>query len=308
MKSHTAKLSRASSLLGAFALFLGPGVGTSCGQIFVSSFAGGTIGEYSTSGIPINPSLVSGLLFPTGIAVGGAGLFVAQWSINTGHSTVGQYTISGTVVSTSLISGLLYPQRLTISGNRLFVVDWNLPYISQYTTDGTLVNGYFIHGLNGSIAMTVSGGKIYIADSNRIGVYSMDGTAINASLITGLAAPPTGIAIDGNYIYVSEANNNGIQGRVAKYTIDGALVNGSLIGSFDDYSAIAVDGGALFVANYGNGTIGKYHLDGTVVNRTLISGVGATCMIVVPEPSSSVLAILGSVFLYLWRRGRFFRS
>src|SRR5439155_20599977 len=42
------------------------------GQIFVSNFYSGTVGEYdATTGATINASLISGLSSPYGIAVGG---------------------------------------------------------------------------------------------------------------------------------------------------------------------------------------------------------------------------------------------
>src|SRR5438477_4028466 len=73
------------------------------GEIFVSNFRGGTIGEYDAStGATINPALVSGLSSPSGLALAGGNLFVAS----PGRGTVGKYTTSGATVNASLISGL----------------------------------------------------------------------------------------------------------------------------------------------------------------------------------------------------------
>src|SRR5262245_44240438 len=71
-------------------------------QIFVPQ-ANGTISEYTTSGAPVNPALISGLSAPRGIAVSGSDLFVANF--NTG--TIGAYTASGATVNPALISGLI---------------------------------------------------------------------------------------------------------------------------------------------------------------------------------------------------------
>src|SRR6202011_924315 len=61
--------------------------GQAHGQIIYETSQGGTIGEYdATTGAAINPSLVSGLNSPFGIAVSGANLYVA----NTGSGTVGE--------------------------------------------------------------------------------------------------------------------------------------------------------------------------------------------------------------------------
>ena len=58
----------------------------------------------------MNPALISGLTFPTDIAVAGNDLFVV--SSNTG--TIGKYTISGETVDPALISGLNDPTDIAV--------------------------------------------------------------------------------------------------------------------------------------------------------------------------------------------------
>ena len=83
-------------------------------NIFVTSFnITGWIGQYTTSGATVNPALVMGmgLSYPTGIAVSGGNLFVA----NENFGTVSEYTTSGAVVNTALISGLHSPVGLAVT-------------------------------------------------------------------------------------------------------------------------------------------------------------------------------------------------
>src|SRR5438128_12354510 len=54
---------------------------TTRAQIFVTNFGTGTIGEYTTSGVPVNPALITGLSRPLGIAVAAGNLFVANLNI-----------------------------------------------------------------------------------------------------------------------------------------------------------------------------------------------------------------------------------
>jgi hypothetical protein len=76
-------------------------------------------------------------------------------------------------------------------------------------------------------------------------------------------------------------------------------VNASLIvPTAGDPSSIAIYGDKLFLGDYGGGKIGEYNLDGTVVNAALFSKIEVTDMIIVPEPSSSMLAMLGLVLLF----------
>jgi hypothetical protein len=94
------------------------------------SFAG-TIGEYDAStGAAINPALVSGLDYPTSIAVSGSKLFV----VTLGDyliGTVGAYTLDGTPLNASLITGLNSPGDLAEFDGKL---------MSPYAVPGLLVS------------------------------------------------------------------------------------------------------------------------------------------------------------------------
>src|SRR5437868_4144430 len=70
------------------------------GLIFVTHRGSGTVGEYTTSGSTINPTLISSLHGPDGIAVSNGHLFV------TTLQGIGEYTTSGATINSSLITGL----------------------------------------------------------------------------------------------------------------------------------------------------------------------------------------------------------
>ena len=114
-------------LVSIMALVLSVGVALSAatarGQdIFVANFSSGTIGEYTTSGATVNPSLISGLNTPIGLAVSGSNLFVTSFDAG----TIGEYTTSGATVNPSLVSGLNVPYSIAVSGSNLFVVNENI--------------------------------------------------------------------------------------------------------------------------------------------------------------------------------------
>jgi hypothetical protein len=117
---------------------------TTQGQIFVAG-NGGIIGEYTTSGTPVNPFLISGFNYPVSMAISGNNLFTA----NNGDGTVGEYTTAGVPVNPSLISGLRanYLQGVAVSGNSLYVVNEYDGTIGEYTTDGSVVNASLINTL-----------------------------------------------------------------------------------------------------------------------------------------------------------------
>ena len=67
---------------------------------------------------------------------------------------------------------------------------------------------------------------IYVANkgNNTIGEYTNSGSALNASLITGLYSP-YGIAISGNDLFVANFTSD----IIGEYTTSGATVNADLI-------------------------------------------------------------------------------
>src|SRR2546423_9142583 len=123
-----------------------------CAQIFVTNSGTGTVGEYSTSGEPLDLSLISGLISPQGIAVSGENLFVTSFAVpGHGEGRVGEYTISGAPVNRTLIT-LFGPSAIAVSGMNLFVVSDNISSesskVGKFTTSGALVNRDLIAGLS----------------------------------------------------------------------------------------------------------------------------------------------------------------
>lgn len=170
---------------------------TAYANLFVAHFepsqGAGKIGEYTNSGKPINPSLISG--FPRDIAISGDKLFVL-----TQLGTVDVYTTSGQIINASLITGLGPAQAIAIEGNNLFVgTNANFGTVAQYTTSGALVNASLITGLQSSFQFTqlgdlaISGGHLFVASfgtnngstyGSTVGEYSLMGMPLDPALIT----------------------------------------------------------------------------------------------------------------------------
>jgi hypothetical protein len=119
------------------------GVAVSGNDLFVAN-AGGTIGEYTTSGSTVNASLITGLSQPFGLAISGNDLYV----VNYNNGAISEYMTSGLTINSSLITGLSDPRGLAISGNDLFVANWGNNTIGEYTTSGSAVNASLITGLD----------------------------------------------------------------------------------------------------------------------------------------------------------------
>ena len=118
-------------------------------------------------------------------------------------------------------------------------------------------------------------GFLYVANehSGTIGKYTVTGSVINPTLISGLISP-WAIALDGNgYLFVA---NYG--GSIGKYTTSGDVVNAALVPRLRGAIGIALDGkGNLFVSEYGSspdwiGNLSEYTTSGATVNAALVSG------------------------------------
>src|SRR5437763_1268789 len=89
------------------------------GEIFVSNFRGGTIGEYdAVTGATINSALVTGLFVPRFIATSGGDLFVSD-----NNGTIGVYdAATGAPIDPTLIS-TPGPRGMVFVGENLLVAD-----------------------------------------------------------------------------------------------------------------------------------------------------------------------------------------
>ena len=266
-------------------------------QIFVTNYLNNRIGEYTTSGGAVNPSLVTGLSAPVAIAVSGSDLFVVN---DTG--TIGEYTTSGATVNASLITGLSSPTAVAVSGGDLFVTNAGNGTIAEYTTSGATVNASLVTGLSTPLGVAVSGGDLFVVNdgSDTIGEYTTAGGVVNASLVSGLAGTPWAIALSGNDIFVTDGVDIYVTAAVSEYTTSGATVSTSLFTTLGGQEGVAVSGGDLFVTDGNSDTIGEYTTSGATVNASLVAGLADPTGIAVvstPEPSTWVLFAIGAVAL-----------
>lgn len=141
----------------------------------------------------------------------------------------------------------------------------------------TLIQLSLLAATLGVLPATVSG-QIYVANefNNTIGEYNLDGSTVNASLVSGLVTP-LGLAVSGGDIFVA----NYEAGPIGEYTTSGATVNASLF-SLGGYIplGLAVTGGDIFVTQ-GNNKIGEYTTSGTTVNASLVTGLNGAVGIAV---------------------------
>jgi hypothetical protein len=194
------------------------------------------IGVWSTSGQLIDADLFAGLAAPVNFSLGPNGhLYVLNQNALPLDQYVGEYLPSGEAVNTHLISmGTFNKSRdiaLDASGNIYVSLNGT---IFKYAPTGELLEQV-------PIGPTISGfaldgnGHIYVSSSHldtdlqsfvgNVGVYSMDGEAINASLISGFGSPgQMELALDQQgHIFMA------YNARVGEWTTSGQVINPELI-------------------------------------------------------------------------------
>jgi hypothetical protein len=179
--------------------------------------------------------------------------------------------------------------------------------IGRANRDGSGVNAEFIptprhHGCGVAIA----GGQIYWtstackivpgrgcwwAPSSPAAIVraNEDGTGVDDQFITDLAIPrsppvltadPCSIAVDGKYIYWTNAAEWRKPVPIGRANLDGTGVNKHFItGVTNGFCGIAVAGGHIYWTN--GRFVGRASIDGTGVNRRFIRTPGGSCGIAV---------------------------
>jgi hypothetical protein len=283
------------------------------GYIYVANEGAGTVGLYTTSGVPVNPNLITGLVGVEGLAVSNGFLYVSSFGSSSSTGKIGKYDLMGNPVNPSLITGLTQPTSIAISGTDLYVANAGTSRVGKYTTSGGTINSSFISVTGGGVqSVAVSGSNVYVAINGnyRIAEYSASsGTAVNDNLITGIVSAYS-LAISGSDLYVM--NSRTTNGFVSKYFTSGTLENASLITGLNDPWGLAVDGSDLYVSSfYPNSIVGKYTTSGGTISPSLIStglnrpyGIAVTASL--PEPSTLALLVTaaGGLIGYGLRRRR----
>src|SRR5436190_2690707 len=136
-----------------------------------------------------------------------------------------------------------------------------------------------------AMAATVDG-QIYVVNvrdeanniNGTVGKYSLDGTAINAALITGLNRPQD-IVLSGDTLFVSDINTGGpTDGVVGKYdATTGAAIDASFLTGLNYPQVMAVSGNRLYVVSPNSSTAGFVALydvtTGALINPALVAGL-----------------------------------
>jgi hypothetical protein len=212
------------------------GIKTTAQVLFVVN-SDGTVGEYdATTGTAINPALITGLSYPTAIAVSGTDIFVGCQGAYLADGYVSEYTTTGQLVASQLQTfGKYAVSDLTVSGADLYVGTvyyagtFQIGEIGEYTIDGKVVNST----INDDVAfgIAVSGSNLFISHYGTTSTGSIDeetnaGTPV-ASVAENLAEPQA-LAVSGSDVFVVDngmiLEGGGVSGGIVEFSTSGGGV------------------------------------------------------------------------------------
>lgn len=155
--------------------------------------------------------------------------------------------------------------------------------LGDYALDGSTVDASVVSGF--FQPFVISGTSLYaINGSGHLGEYSLSGSTVNASLASGLSGA-TGLAVAGTSLYATLPT-----GVVSEYSTSGGTINASLISGFNTPLGIVASGADLFVFN--SSYISEYTTSGTLVSSSLVPGLSSISAIAVS--GSDLYVVSGS--------------
>jgi PEP-CTERM motif len=135
------------------------------------------------------------------------------------------------------------------------------------------------------LSLPVRGQQIYVANYNynagnggsSVGEYNLDGSPVNASLITGLTLAE-GLTVSGNDLFVAnlgQLNSFGSviasSGSIGEYDLNGSPVNTALITGLNLAGGLYASGNNLFIGEE-SGPLSEYTTSGGQISAKLLPG------------------------------------
>jgi sugar lactone lactonase YvrE len=213
-------------------------------------------------------TLASGLNFPSGVAVDGAGnVYIAE----TFSNAIEEWHASTQTVSTLVSSGLYRPDGLAVDGaGNVFIADYGHNAIEEWHASTQTVST-LVAGVSGPDGVAVDGaGNVFIAGTNTGTIEEWNAATQTVSTLVSGLGQPFGVAVDGaGNVFFSDTDNNALKEWQASTQTVSTLVSSGLYLP----TAVAVDGaGNVYITDTNNGAIKEWNAATQMVS-TLVSGL-----------------------------------
>jgi len=159
--------------------------------------------------------------------------------------TIGRASLTGTGVNQSFISTNGSPYRLAANTTYLYWTNGASNVVGRASLNGTGVNQSFVIVIKDAVSLAVDSHYLYWGElEGAIGRTNLDGSTsgINGALVPlHPGEPVSGLAVDAQHIYWSQANN------VGRSNLDGTGIAQSFVTGGNQVTGVALDEGAFAV-------------------------------------------------------------
>ena len=241
---------------------------TIAGKTLTVTQAGPT---YVAASAPLTSLVSTGLSYPSGVAVDGAGnVYIAD----TYHNAIKKWTLVSNAVTTLVSSGLSYPSGVAVDGaGNIYIADTSHNAVKKWTATSNTVTTLVSSGLSQPSGVAVDrAGNVYIADSyhSAIKKWTATNNAVTTLVASGLSQPMA-VCVDvaGN-VYIADTLNSAIR----KWTAANNTVTTLVASGLRRPSGVAVDGaGNVYVGDAYNNAIKKWTAANNAVTTLVSSGL-----------------------------------
>jgi hypothetical protein len=217
------------------------------GHVYWTDTIAGTIGRAEIDGNNPEPSFITSLENPEGIAVDSGHIYWAEARDHQeGHGTIGRATLAGGSVEKEFITGAGDPHGVAVSSEYVYWTNGSHTDIGRATITGGSPEQSFISRFGNLGGIAVDATNLYWIENGNIIEYTVAGKFANfASANEGTR----GIAIDSNHVYWSDVTN----GRIGRSELDLSNTNPEFIVGVHGVFGVAAGAGHVYWASEPSG-------------------------------------------------------
>ncbi len=220
---------------------------------------------------PLTTLVASGLNYPIGLAVDGAGnVYIADY----GDNTIEEWNATTQLATTVVSSGLNSPTGIAVdkAGN-LYIADSGDNAIKEWNAANGLTT-LVASGLDSPFGVAVDGaGNVYFADTGNNALKEWNAATQQVAVLASGLNQPTGVAVDGaGNVYIATSNGSLSNCTIEEWNAATLQVTPLVSSGLDLSFGLAVDGaGNLYIADTYGGAIKEWNA-ATQQLATLVSG------------------------------------
>jgi len=217
------------------------------GHVYWANTEAGTIGRADIGGANPEPSFITGLEDPEGIAVDSGHIYWAEARDHQeGHGTIGRSTLAGGSVEKEFITGAGDPHGVAVNSEYIYWTNGTSTDIGRATIAGGSPEQSFLERGEGEHpwGIAVNATNLYWIDQEGSAYVFKANLAGGDEDFRNVGSQARGIAIDSNYVYWSDISGN----RIGRQKLSLEEFNPNFISAIEGAFGISTDAGHIYWA------------------------------------------------------------